>query len=383
MGESGSAGTAATGAPDGSEGGLASSSGDPPGSEGSTAGPMTSSTGGDTTTGGRSGFAQCRRLSIINPPVEVLEGVPVLVRLLDDPARFDYDLAAPDGADLRFFDVELTTELPHEIERWQDHGESIVWVRVPSIGGGAQQLWMCFGQPGLEDAADPAAVWEGHYTGVWHFEIDDRNDVRDSTSNGLDGSLGGAASMAAVGPGRIGQGLTFEQPGSRVNVSDQPALDLTDVVMIEGWVRVDAVDYDANRYLLRKRDAYFLHVMRDWTIDPYFYVYRAFSPYSVSTGQPLPAEQWVHLAGSFDRAERVARIWLDGALVGEYDYSFTLDLPIDTSDYPLDLGNDLEGSFDEVRLSSVRHSTAWIELQYRSGADVLLQFGPAEPDPMR
>lgn len=64
----------------------------------------------------------------------VLTNFPALIKLSDGTGnnRFHYADCAPDGADLLFTDVD-GTPLHHDIERWDTHGESCVWVKLPQL----------------------------------------------------------------------------------------------------------------------------------------------------------------------------------------------------------------------------------------------------------
>src|SRR3990172_6933031 len=59
---------------------------------------------------------------------ENLMGFQVLVVL--NGGRIDYNKTRNDGFDLRFVDANDTTLLDHEIEKWDESGNSYVWVRI-------------------------------------------------------------------------------------------------------------------------------------------------------------------------------------------------------------------------------------------------------------
>ncbi len=94
-----------------------------------------------------------------------LADFPVLVRLAaGSPIGFDYADCAADGSDIRFADAGGNL-IPHEIDTWDATGESLVWVRLPSVASGAT-FTMYFG------ADDPGAtaaesVWS-RYAAVIH-----------------------------------------------------------------------------------------------------------------------------------------------------------------------------------------------------------------------
>lgn len=108
-----------------------------------------------------------------------ISGLPVPVRLSTAISGFSYGDITQTGSskDLYFVDGENNV-LPYEIEKWNEQGESIVWVRVPTFAAGAH-IYMYYGGPVVEQNA--AAVWSG-YTGVWHMAEADGT-VVDATGN--------------------------------------------------------------------------------------------------------------------------------------------------------------------------------------------------------
>ena len=112
--------------------------------------------------------------------------VPVAVRLSESISGFSYaDFQSSDGGDLLFTD-ESGNALAHEIEKWDESGESVVWVKMPAFGAG-RKLSAYYG--GAANAQNAAGVWGG-YVGVWHMAEADGT-VADATGNGHDAVPGG------------------------------------------------------------------------------------------------------------------------------------------------------------------------------------------------
>ena len=75
---------------------------------------------------------------------ETLENFPVLVRLsTNSPAGFDYNHCAANGADVYFTDASNNV-LAHEIDTWDTSGESLIWVKIPSVTPVAQRSMATF-----------------------------------------------------------------------------------------------------------------------------------------------------------------------------------------------------------------------------------------------
>ena len=148
-----------------------------------------------------------------------VENFPVLVRLSETSVSgFLYsDLASPsDGADLAFFD-DGGNPVAFEIDEWNPGGESLVWVRLPSMQNGIRfTVW--WGSSEVTGKSVCTADPWSEYTGVWHMGEPGSGTsvvVRDATANGLDGRPAHSSS-AAVADGPVGGArfVTSEQNNS-------------------------------------------------------------------------------------------------------------------------------------------------------------------------
>ena len=115
---------------------------------------------------------------------EVLTNVPVLVRLSTAISGFSYtDFADANGGDLMFTDENGSVVSPHEIDEWHVGGESLVWVKLPTMVNGTK-FKMAYGGALGDRALPPHEVWRD-YAGVWHMS-EDSGAAYDSTVHGLD-----------------------------------------------------------------------------------------------------------------------------------------------------------------------------------------------------
>ena len=119
---------------------------------------------------------------------EELADFPVLVRI--SPERlpgFSYAVCERSGADISFA-LGDGTLLPHEVDTWNEHGESLAWVRLPKLSSGTT-FHMYWGDPN-PPAVTSSDVWSAGYAGVWHLgEAGAGGTSTNSTANGsvLDG----------------------------------------------------------------------------------------------------------------------------------------------------------------------------------------------------
>jgi hypothetical protein len=81
-----------------------------------------------------------KTFTVVVPASSVPNGAvadfPALVRLSTAIDGFSYsDFRQQDGGDLAFTDA-AGEAIPHEIDTWNESGESLVWVKVPTLARG-------------------------------------------------------------------------------------------------------------------------------------------------------------------------------------------------------------------------------------------------------
>ena len=188
---------------------------------------------------------------------ETLENFPVLIRLSAERNDFRYNKCKiANGGDLRFSDAEGNL-LPSEIDTWDESGESLVWVRVPSLTA----TTMIKAYYGCSSPAEmnPKDVWSGGYVGVWHMDEDSRSQT-DSTVNNktLSGHATYSANMVFGAEGSVGKAVelstTEDTHGGGFEASDSGSLYTgTKTLTVEIWARHRKIAND--KYIFRLKNA--------------------------------------------------------------------------------------------------------------------------------
>ena len=167
---------------------------------------------------------------------EALENFPVLVRLAEYDVSaqigilgFSYDDCQEGGTDVRFFIGE--TELAREIDTWNPNGESLVWVRVPSLTS-STTFTMTYGD-GIASAAT-GDVWS-RYVVVIHGG----DAITNVVSGGVAASAGSASVAANADAGTIGGGIRKAAAKSiGINVANpSSALTESGKFSVSGWFK--------------------------------------------------------------------------------------------------------------------------------------------------
>ena len=175
-----------------------------------------------------------------------LENFSVLVRI--SPERiggFTYGDCQPNGADISFADMDGNV-LAHEVDTWNAEGESLVWVKLPTLSGKETKFrfrW-CDATP---PANDPKAVWTD-YIGVWHFNaLVDSMNISNSARNDYDlgFSASGVGSIVANAP--TGKGL-FCETGTVKTKDYEPEFAVGSKFTVTGWFHLPSFEGTSGKY---------------------------------------------------------------------------------------------------------------------------------------
>lgn len=121
-------------------------------------------------------------------------GIQVLVRL--NSSRISYADTLAGGADVRFTLDDHTTVLSYDIESWNAAGESLVWVRIPTLAASSQRIiYMYYDNVSASTTESASATWSG-YSGVWNMDKSGANYI-DATGSGKTGTPVGTVTDVA------------------------------------------------------------------------------------------------------------------------------------------------------------------------------------------
>ncbi|MFW9796231.1 MAG: DUF2341 domain-containing protein [Candidatus Thorarchaeota archaeon] len=326
--------------------------------------------------------------------VSDLQNFPVLVDIWDEDLHIDVQ---PDGDDIAFLYNDQI--IPHELELFDKkgngtHAHLVCWVNVPYLSSIEDTtLVMVYGDEDLGSQEDPLNVWDSGYSAVWHLNDDPAQPQWDSTSAdylphqpqivdstllGLDGSTYGTMTSSDSVSGQFGNAIDLEGVNDYIDFGNPAELQITGAITVESWFKADFIDND---YLVVKSAennfrGWDLSFDVDSSISPAGWVMFRFSPDGVSTTsigyERVETGQWYHVVGVF-QPSLYARFYLNGELVDQ----ITTGTPASMNDpnRPFRIGRRsdnpggtsyFDGIVDEVRVSTVARSDAWIRTQYNN-----------------
>lgn len=308
---------------------------------------------------------------------ENLIGFPILVGLTG--GSLTWSAVNSDGSDLRFVDAD-GTELAYETETWHHGSSAAIWVNVPQINAynSTDHIWLYYGNGSAPPADHGTATWNGDFIGVYHLN----GNATNSAAGMRDGITGNLENVA----GAVGNGLAFDKiAGDVVVIADSGSLDaLTRQLSITVWLQPDQPNANWQAAVSREHgtaaeDVFWLG-LHDSQI---LWRTRLDNLHVDAVSSRLPiAGSWTQLAGLYN-GQRLL-IAVDGAvdLAAAVD-SFgaqpngnkAVSIGANSNDDGVSWQDNFDGVIDEVRVSRVMRSLAWIEAENRCQTGRLISLG--------
>jgi len=325
-----------------------------------------------------------KELTIDNTKIDAnLTDFPVLVNLTS--ANFDFAKSNSNGFDIRFTDSDGETLLKYERER-HDSVNSLAeyWVKIPSVSSSADTtFYIYYRTEDTDDGSDAVNVWDANFKGVWHSYDKTTTTISDSTTNANTGTKKGIGEPVEAA-GQIARAQSYDGVNDYVLTSAAKLILLPNTSTYAVWFNINtSVDYSAvasNLKYLAPASGY--SIVPSWPSNRFTicagdgiagYVRKEFTEISV-----LTTGVWYHVAVTYNGAK--FQVFIDGVYNGEWIQALAqIDQQFLLGRWAIDYGSYIfNGLIDEVRISDIARSDAWIKADYNSGANTLLTYGGEE-----
>jgi len=297
-----------------------------------------------------------------------LTNFPALVTFDTGIAGFAYTQLRPDAYDLLFQDSRGMT-LSHELDIWDTNGTSTVWVRVPELKPDTviRAYWGNTNRTAPPANTTDGSTWSASYQGVWHLG-ESAFPYRDSTPGNHHGTAGNAPARTPTG--KIGAAQVFTQ-GSAHKIDVPFSADLNPTTLtVSAWARLDGGSSHRSPLTSRNepQSGYIFYADPNAT---WAFWNGTGAGWTGLNGPTAVNGRWTHLAGIYSGGTK--HFYVDGVAQGPQ----TTTLRLNTA-RPLRIGGGategagnyfFEGGVDEVRVSNVARSEAWIMAEYNNGND--------------
>jgi len=285
-----------------------------------------------------------------------------------------------DGWDIMFTDDSATptVQYDHEIEKFDGTaGTLFAWVRIPSLSATAYtDLRMWYGKSGAADSSNPTGVWDCNYKGVYHLQEDPSGtapQMKDSTTNANHGTTYGSMTSGDQVAGKIGGSLDFDGSNDEVKFPD-PIIGDSAAWTITAWIKMGADTSDQRTIYSEAHETAYNGYSFLYVDDSNNYVkYYNENNYEVLSGSTnVEDNQFHHVAmvqrSTTDRELIVDNVSQDSGTtsIGTLTYNTASIGYLRAEGWTAD---PFKGIIDEVRISDVGRSDAWIEAEYNNATD--------------
>ena len=218
------------------------------------------------------------------------------------------------------------------------------WVRIRYFVSGEPAASL-----NATESYGPLAWWQFDET-TWSNTA---NQVLDASGNGhtltpFSGPVTAAATPALAGsPGTCRYGV-FDGSNDYLEATDDGTFDLTDAVSATAWIYLNAAPSADIKSVLSKDNNFEFHVD---TNSQLYWWWNGGSQQLTTTGTPIPAGQWVHVAIAYQSGNQ--KIYINGVQRA----TLALTGPLSLNNLPFQIGQDQglaprfwNGRIDEVRI---------------------------------
>ena len=294
-----------------------------------------------------------------------LDNFPILV---NDNTGDLLGTVLANGSDIAFYDSTNITWFNHEIEEYNSTtGELLAWVNVTSVASGSDTvLYMYYGDNdgGYPIGHNPTGVWDTNFVFVGHLNesTTQTNGCYDFTANANHGTYVG--SLPTNVAGKVGIGQDFDGTGDRIDLPSGTFID--QVGTFECMHESDATGETDYLFQVYQDDS-----NRHWTvmdsIGTYTFAYYKAASFEFNIASGTRDTSYHYVASAFTTNDAELRLdtdslGTDGDVVVA-DWSFTAV----TIGAKFDGTSEYDGVMDEVRVSDIRRSNAWLNASFYSG----------------
>lgn len=296
-----------------------------------------------------------------------------------------------------------TTELYVEIEKWDSVGEK-AWLWVSRDGWAISNtadtdIYIYYDNTKADNTTyvgDPNStpaenVWDSNFKFVSHMRDDpDTSHVRDSTSNNNDGTKQGTGEPAVTTSGKVDDAQDFDGVNDNISIAHSAELASMTNITLEAWINADATQPDTQATIIRRdpssgtpRTFYLVDIQAN--VIRIYFMGSASADMSTGSGTTdLTGTGWHYVTAVRDDAGNKAYAYINGvaevdvADIADGDFISSPTAPVQIGCWRLSSERRFNGIIDEVRISSVARSAAWIKASYESGRDHFVTYGTEE-----
>jgi len=305
-----------------------------------------------------------------------LTNFPVLINCTDTTIISECD----NGDSIRFVNDANDTEYYYEIDEFTSNGFDI-WVNLTSLTSSGLDLNMYYGNVGASDSQS-SDTWNSDYIGIFHMNTSTTTTkgCYDSSTYGYHATYEG--SLPTTGVGHIGKGQYFDGSGDKVTL-DSNCYD-TQTLTVEMFTDFYATNANYVLYWSEKdgNNKIYFNARGDVNRLDTDARYEGTTTLTVDQGTTFSTDyRCFQFALQTDDLVSIN----NGAIIGtDTSGATTLFTPIKVHFGSYGTGAYFKGTIDEVKISGVRRSNAWLYTSYNTvnNRTTFAVFGTTETLPI-
>jgi len=283
------------------------------------------------------------------------------------------------GADIRFTSSDGTTLLKYERER-HDSANQVAeyWVKIPSVSSSSgTTFYIYYGNASASDGEDATNVWDSNFKIRYSMKDLTTTSVKDSTVNNNDGTKKGVGEPTEI-DGKIEKAQEFDGNDDYIGAENTGVFS-GGIVTVEFWVYVSSTNGYEGWLGIGQSSSNRMDFVVDRNNLRLQFSSTPSGYWVAGNSNALIDNAWNHVAWYFNQNNNDLKFYTNGVL---QDLSYTVDC--NTANIKVQIARRIDSTvykkakIDEVRISNVARSTAWIKATYHAGNDSLLTFGTEE-----
>jgi hypothetical protein len=323
-------------------------------------------------------WAYRKRIIINHAQVQAnLTAFPILINQISDSDLVNH--AQTSGNDILFTSSDGVTKLSHEIEKYvSSTGALVAWVKVPILSSSVDtELYMYYGNPACGSQQDAANVWDSNFIAVWHLK-ESPTDSTPQFKDSKDGNHGTANNMVAGDQQacKIDGGLNFNGLNAKIPTNTGTSVKGLTQYTVSAWVNTGVLD--GSKHVIYEesigtsalsRVKLLISTTNRFSLDGRDLDTRSYTTW-VSPTTVLSTNTWYYVAGVFDSVSQVHHFNIDGVDTTNIVTASTIasTTPFDTPTIGArpSATEFWSGKIDELRISKIARSTAWLTTEYNN-----------------
>ena len=291
-----------------------------------------------------------------------------------------------------------------EVDYWSTSSgfeDAVLWTKIPTISSGTDLDLYLYYDKNVSDNSYvghigeyPAQqVWDSNFKAVYHLSQSPTGGngcIKDSTGNNNDGTPHGNMTSDDLVDGQVGKALDFDGSDDYVNCGNSTSLDITSTLTLEAIICPGS---DLASGLTTIKGIISKQHVPTLDQDTYCFFINTSGKLQMGTyGGNIQSSRatWTggvnyYVAGTYESSTLSGDLFIDGIKetlsVDNYDTiaGSTNDLTIGVNKPS---ANEFwEGKIDEIRISNVVRSNAWLKATYYSFFDNLITYSTEEIKP--